>query len=85
MSAEPASPILAAIHTLDTRPDTRCIVGRWLASLDDSEVDELVAAVRRSRATTVHRALLRSGVDVPSETSWRKHWNGPCGCPGDAA
>ena len=80
------SPILAALGSVDTMPDRRCKAGRWLATLDDGEVDEIVATVQRTDPTRVYRALARHGFDgFPSETVWRRHWNGPCGCPGGAA
>ena len=67
-------------------PDRRCKTGRWLDTLDDGEVDEIVAAVKRTDPTRVYRALVVHEFDgFPSETVWRRHWNSPCGCPGDAA
>lgn len=89
MSAQPIplhTPILAALADLDETPDTRCKAGHWLAGLDADEHEHLIAAVRRSTATTVHRTLHAHRVlGLPSETVWRRHWNGPCGCPQDAA
>ena len=83
---EPPSPILAALGSVDTMPDRRCKAGRWLDTLDDGEVDEIVATVRRTDPTRVYRALAAHGFDqFPSETVWRRHWNGPCGCPEAAA
>ena len=83
---EPTSPILAALGSVDTMPDRRCKAGRWLDQLDDGEVDEIVATVQRTDPTRVYRALAAHGFDgFPSETVWRRHWNGPCGCPGGAA
>ena len=90
MSNEPVflepSPILAALGALDVLPDTRCKTGRWLDTLADDDMDGIVAAVRRSNPTTVRHALARHNLDgLPSETVWRRHWNGHCGCGKDAA
>ena len=80
------SRVLAALGGLDVLPDRRCKAGRWLDGLDDSEVDEIVATVRRTDPTRVYRALVVHGFDgFPSETVWRRHWNSPCGCPEAAA
>ena len=55
---EPPSPILAALGSVDTMPDKRCKAGRWLDQLDDGEVDEIIATVRRTDPTRVYRALV---------------------------
>ena len=80
------TPLLEALAHLDQPDDTRCKTGHWLAGLDGEEQAQLVAAVRKSTATTVHHTLHAHRVaGLPSETVWRRHWNGRCGCPGDAA
>lgn len=75
------SPIAAALQALDDGPDTRCIVGRWLDTLEPSERDELAAACQPGAINTVHKALSKAGIGIPSETSWRRHWTGHCDCP----
>jgi hypothetical protein len=65
-----------------TRPGPKCILGKYLDTLPDTDRDELVAAVKHPdiKASVVARHLNTLDVSVDVQTV-RDHRNGTCkGC-----
>jgi uncharacterized protein HemY len=59
--------------------DLRCIVGRWISSLDEKESKLVHEAIATHPTNTVFRAAQRYTY-LGSQAMWHKHWTGACPC-----
>ena len=59
--------------------DMRCIVGRWLSTLDDKEVKIITDAVEKHTIGTTFRAA-KNYTYTGGTAAWYKHWNRLCLC-----
>lgn len=61
------------------KTDMRCIVGRWLSTLDEKEVELVNKAIEEHTINTTYRAA-RNYTYQGGTAAWYKHWNRMCLC-----